>query len=133
MWPLTLLALREVANILQVNRNHNDANSILSCEFNKAETNKNDKNETLKKNRNDTFAELYSEDHKFTNLFSKHIKKKKRYEIQEIAQVADYFFPIYFYALHIINIYRYAQIVPTMLIANVLLILDLEWVIWHVF
>ncbi|KOC66940.1 Protein RRNAD1 [Habropoda laboriosa] len=87
VWPLTLLALRQVANILQVNRDHEDPNSTVACEYNKTKTSNSNNNETFKKNKNDVFDELYFQDHKFNNLFSKHIKKKKRYEIQEIAQV----------------------------------------------
>ncbi|XP_076750959.1 methyltransferase-like protein 25B [Xylocopa sonorina] len=86
VWPLTLLALRQVTNILQVNRNNEDPKSIIACEFNKIKINNNN-NETFKSHRNDVFNELYSKDHKFNNLFSKHVKKKKKYEIQEIAQV----------------------------------------------
>lgn len=86
VWPLTLLALRQVANILQVNRNHEDSKSILICEFNKTKINNNN-NETLKTSRNYIFDKLHYQNHKFNNLFSKHIKKKKRYEIHEIAQV----------------------------------------------
>ncbi|XP_043590686.1 protein RRNAD1-like isoform X1 [Bombus pyrosoma] len=85
VWPLTLLALRQVANILQVNRDHEDPKSTLTCEFNKVITNNN--NKICKTSRNDTFDKLYSQDQKFSNLFSKHIKKKKRYEIHEIAEV----------------------------------------------
>ncbi|KAK1127411.1 hypothetical protein K0M31_003950 [Melipona bicolor] len=86
VWPLTLFALRQVANILQVNRNHEDSKSILICEFNKTKI-KNNNNETLKTSRNYIFDKLHYQNHKFNNLFSKHIKKKKRYEIHEIAQV----------------------------------------------
>ncbi|CAK9830868.1 Methyltransferase-like protein 25B [Anthophora retusa] len=87
VWPLTLLALRQVANILQVNRNHGDPESILACEYNKTSTSNNNNNKAFEKNKNDLFDELYAQDHKFNILFSKHIKKKKRYEIEEIAQV----------------------------------------------
>nr|XP_034172675.1 protein RRNAD1-like [Osmia lignaria] len=85
VWPLSLLALRQVTNILQVNRNHEDPESIISCEPNIPNNNNN--NETFRKDKNEAFEELHSQDHKFRNLFSKHIKKKKRYEIQEIAEV----------------------------------------------
>ncbi|OAD52468.1 Protein RRNAD1 [Eufriesea mexicana] len=91
VWPLTLLALRQVANILQVNRNNEDPKSIIACESNRAKTNNNNNNNNndnaSKAFKTDIFDKLYSQDHKFSNLFSKHIKKKKRYEIREIAQV----------------------------------------------
>lgn len=86
VWPLTLLALRQVANILQVNRDNEDPKSIMACESNKTKTN-NNYNDTFTMNKNDNFDKLYFQNHKFNNLFSKHIKKKKRYEIHEIAQV----------------------------------------------
>lgn len=85
MWPLSLLALRQVTNILQVNRNHEEPESIISCELNIPNNNNN--HERFRKDKNEAFEQLHSQDHKFRNLFSKHIKKKKRYEIQEIAEV----------------------------------------------
>ncbi|XP_003703845.2 methyltransferase-like protein 25B [Megachile rotundata] len=84
VWPLSLLALRQVTNILQVNRNHEDPESIVSCELN---VTNNNNNEAIKADKDSALEEIHSQDHKFRNLFSKHIKKKKRYEIQEIAQV----------------------------------------------
>ncbi|XP_054006769.1 methyltransferase-like protein 25B isoform X1 [Hylaeus anthracinus] len=86
VWPLSLLALRQVTNVLQINRNHGDPASIVSCDSSKsADIEKDDTK--FERDRKDTFDDLYSHDDKFNNLFSKHIKKKKRYEIQEIAQV----------------------------------------------
>lgn len=88
-----------MANILQVNRNNEDPESILACESNKEKPkNNNNKNnndndsKAFKTINNDIFDKLHSQDHKFSNLFSKHIKKKKRYEIREIAQVRYYLF-----------------------------------------
>ncbi|XP_076667976.1 methyltransferase-like protein 25B [Andrena cerasifolii] len=86
-WPLSLLALRQVINTLQINRNHGDPESVLSCEFSKSKARNNKHNEKFEAHSKEACDNLYSKDNKFNNLFSKHIKKKKRYEIQEIAQV----------------------------------------------
>ncbi|XP_076245543.1 methyltransferase-like protein 25B [Calliopsis andreniformis] len=88
VWPLSLITLRQVTNILQINRNHDDPDSILSCESKKAGANNNN-NEKFEEGRKDVFQDLQSEDNRINNLFSKHIKKKKRYEIQEIAEVCS--------------------------------------------
>lgn len=76
-----------MTNILQINRNHEDPNSTVSCESKKQKSKNNNNTEQVENDRKDIFADLRSERNKFNNLFSKHIKKKKRYEIQEIAQV----------------------------------------------
>lgn len=87
MWPLSLLALRQVTNTLQINRNHEDPGSVISCDFNKSKAHNNNHDEKLGAHSKDARDNLYPKDNKFNNLFTKHIKKKKRYEIQEIAQV----------------------------------------------
>ncbi|XP_026669148.1 protein RRNAD1 isoform X2 [Ceratina calcarata] len=87
VWPLTLLALRQVINILQVNRNNKDPKSIIACESNNRKANNKNNSKAFKNERNVVLDELYSTDHKFNNLFCKHIKQKKRYEIQKIAEV----------------------------------------------
>ncbi|XP_043257721.1 protein RRNAD1-like [Colletes gigas] len=87
VWPMSLLALRQVTNMLQINRNHEDPANFISCEFNKPKINIDKDDKKFERETKKLFDDLYSQDDKFNNLFSKHIKKKKRYEIQEIAQV----------------------------------------------
>ncbi|XP_031846816.1 methyltransferase-like protein 25B [Nomia melanderi] len=85
VWPLSLLALRQVTNNLQINRNNEDPASVVSCELNNIERNNDEKN--VDEAQADVPNEFSPLDSKFNKLFSKHIKKKKKYEIQEIAQV----------------------------------------------
>lgn len=97
MWPLSLLALRQVTNNLQINRNHEDPTSIVSCGLNNIERNNDEKK--VDTAQPDVPNEFNSLDSKFNKLFSKHIKKKKKYEIQEIAQVI-YSFSFFLHGSH---------------------------------
>ncbi|XP_078041601.1 methyltransferase-like protein 25B isoform X3 [Augochlora pura] len=84
-WPLSLLALRQVTNNLQINRNHEDPESIISCKLDNTTQDINERK--LDESKLNVSNESSLLDSKFNKLFSKHIKKKKKYEIQEIARV----------------------------------------------
>ncbi|KZC04159.1 PREDICTED: protein RRNAD1-like [Dufourea novaeangliae] len=87
VWPLSLLALRQVTNSLKINRDHGDPASIISCKLDSTKRNKEETNKKFQSTKSEVLDKSNSQDRKFTNLFSKHIKKKKRYEIQELAHV----------------------------------------------
>ncbi|XP_011869656.1 PREDICTED: protein RRNAD1-like [Vollenhovia emeryi] len=84
VWPLSLLALRQVARNLQLNRDHRDDGSAWRCDGGKkfkcsSESSAlGDKDEGLR----DTPAAS-----RHDNLFLKHVKRKKRHEIQQIARI----------------------------------------------
>ncbi|XP_076297897.1 methyltransferase-like protein 25B [Lasioglossum baleicum] len=85
VWPLSLLALRQVTNNLQINRNHEDPESVTSCKLDN--TRKDIDAKKFGEDKVDISNESSFLDSKLNKLFSKHIKKKKKYEIQEIARV----------------------------------------------
>lgn len=83
VWPLSLLALQQVIKIVQINRNHKDPASLLTCSQSKETVTKNN----VKVGNGSATDSLDAEYSRFNNLFTKHVKKKKRYEIEEIAQI----------------------------------------------
>ncbi|KAL6267653.1 hypothetical protein P5V15_000727 [Pogonomyrmex californicus] len=84
IWPLSLLALRQAAKYLQLNRDHRSDESAWRCDRGKKfECNsENFVLENKNKEPHDTSAL-----NKHNNLFLKHIKIKKQHEIQQIARI----------------------------------------------
>ncbi|XP_077261641.1 methyltransferase-like protein 25B isoform X2 [Temnothorax americanus] len=85
VWPLSLLALRQVARDLQVNRDHRNDESVWRCDGRKKFEcgSENSVLENKNKGLSDTPAALS----KHNDLFLKHVKIKKRHEIQQIARI----------------------------------------------
>ncbi|XP_012059464.1 PREDICTED: protein RRNAD1-like [Atta cephalotes] len=81
VWPLSLLTLRQIAKNLQLNRDYQNDENVWRCNGRKKSENNSEnfvlecKNEGLHDSR------------KKHNLFLKHVKIKKRHEIQQIARV----------------------------------------------
>ncbi|XP_020283775.1 protein RRNAD1-like isoform X1 [Pseudomyrmex gracilis] len=84
VWPLSLLALRRITKDLQLKRDHRDNGSIVKCEKtnNKFEFNSN----LIPENKDTTLCDKQVVLKKH-NLFLKHVKIKKRHEIQQIAEI----------------------------------------------
>lgn len=76
MWPLSLLALRKFIEIAEIPRNEKKA-SNLRCRSHAHEG-------VVPKRR----SPCSDDDPLLNNLFTKHVKKKKRYEIDVISQVS---------------------------------------------
>lgn len=85
MWPLSLLALRQITKDLQLKRDHQDNESIVQCD----KTNKFKCNLSLIPENKDTTLCNKQVVLKKHNLFLKHVKIKKRHEIQQIAEVYE--------------------------------------------
>jgi len=84
VWPLSLLTLRQVAKNLQLNRDYQNDENVWRCNGRK-KTENNSENFVLEcKN------EGLHDSRKKHNLFLKHVKIKKRHEIQQIARVYNY-------------------------------------------
>jgi len=86
VWPLSLLALRQITKNLQLNRDHRDSESVLRCS--RAKGTECDSGDLILEDNNgrmtrDTLVALRKHD----NHFLKHVKIKKRHEIQQMAQV----------------------------------------------
>ncbi|EFN60617.1 UPF0431 protein C1orf66-like protein [Camponotus floridanus] len=84
VWPLSLLALRQITKDLQLDRDHRNDGSTLRCRAKKFECNSEN---FIVENKNERSHEIHVALKKHNNLFLKHVKKKKRYEIQQIAQI----------------------------------------------
>ncbi|XP_033211699.1 protein RRNAD1 [Belonocnema kinseyi] len=82
VWPLSLMALREVIRSLVINRNHNEGEAI-KCKKRSSEGKSFNSLEEL----DSVNSNLYVNDSKFNNLFIKHVKTKKRYEIEKMSQI----------------------------------------------
>ncbi|KAJ8678870.1 hypothetical protein QAD02_014657 [Eretmocerus hayati] len=83
VWPLSLLALQKFVNISELSRDHRkpieikcSAKSLVASE-NKKDTLDDGKRKAVPGNK------------RFSNLFSKHVKKKKRYEIDVMSQITS--------------------------------------------
>lgn len=85
MWPLSLLALRQVTENLQINRDHRNHGNTLRCGKVKDVTYNLDN--FILKSKDEVSQDLHDALKKHSNLFLKHVKIKKRHEIQEIARV----------------------------------------------
>lgn len=86
VWPLSLLVLRQVIQYLQLDRNHQNNNSILRCSRTKKSEHDGDEIFILD-NKNKKLQDIHNVSNKHNNLLLKHIKMKKRHEIQQITQV----------------------------------------------
>lgn len=86
VWPLSLLALRQVAKDLQLNRDHRTDESAWRCD-------RREKSECSSENfvLGNKSERLRDTPDKHNNLFLKHVKIKKRHEIQQIARVQLHF------------------------------------------
>lgn len=80
------MALREVIRSLVINRNHNEGGAIKCRKKRSSEG----KAFTSLEELDSVNSNLYDNDPKFNNLFIKHVKTKKRYEIEKMAQVCYY-------------------------------------------
>ncbi|XP_011162554.2 protein RRNAD1 [Solenopsis invicta] len=82
VWPLSLLALRQVAKDLQLNRDHRTDESAWRCD-------RREKSECSSENfvLGNKSERLRDTPDKHNNLFLKHVKIKKRHEIQQIARI----------------------------------------------
>ncbi|XP_028048622.1 protein RRNAD1 [Monomorium pharaonis] len=83
VWPLSLLALRQVARNLQLSRDHRTDESAWRCDRRRKFSDSSSENivlENKKEGSRDT-------PDKRDNLLLKHVKIKKRHEIQQIARV----------------------------------------------
>ncbi|XP_029680179.1 protein RRNAD1-like [Formica exsecta] len=85
IWPLSLLALRQITKDLQLNRDHRNDRSILRC--GRAKESKCDSKNFIVENKNERTHDIHVTLNKHNNLFLKHVKIKKRHEIQQIAQI----------------------------------------------
>lgn len=81
VWPLSLLTLRQVARNLQLNRDHQNDENIWRCNGRK-QTENSSENFVLEC-KNEGLHDSWNKH----NLFLKHVKIKKRHEIQQIARV----------------------------------------------
>ncbi|EFN89616.1 protein RRNAD1 isoform X2 [Harpegnathos saltator] len=86
VWPLSLLALRQVTWNLQINRDHRNHESTLRCGKVKNDAYHNLENLILE-GKGEESQNLHDALKKHNNLFLKHVKIKKRHEIQEIAKI----------------------------------------------
>ncbi|XP_012234528.1 methyltransferase-like protein 25B [Linepithema humile] len=86
VWPLSLLVLRQVIQHLQLNRNHRNDENILRCSKVKKSEYDDDENFILE-NKNKKLHDAHNVLKKHDNLVLKHIKIKKRHEIQQITQI----------------------------------------------
>ncbi|XP_058808607.1 methyltransferase-like protein 25B isoform X2 [Phymastichus coffea] len=78
VWPLSLLALRVLINNIQIPRDYK-RDAAIRCFSNVRQTQKTNSKE------ND---QVSAKDQRFDNLFKKHVKTKKRYEIDVISKIA---------------------------------------------
>lgn len=86
VWPLSLLALREATKNLQINRNHQNDESTLRCDRAKmSEHNFEDAISRSKSNESHGWREALTK--KYNNLLLKHVKMKKRHEVEQMTQV----------------------------------------------
>ncbi|XP_011687303.1 PREDICTED: protein RRNAD1-like isoform X2 [Wasmannia auropunctata] len=83
VWPLSLLALRQVARDLQLKRDHQNDEGAWRCDGG-GKSESNSENFVLE-NKNVGLRD--SPNKKHNNLFLKHVKIKKRHEIQQIARI----------------------------------------------
>lgn len=80
--PLSLLALRQVTESLQIKRDHNDRLAFNCCTNDLS-------NQIYKKTQTESELKLqnFELEDKQCRLLLKHVKIKKRYEITKVAQV----------------------------------------------
>ena len=78
------MALRKVIQSLEINRNHNKK-EVIEC-YKRRNNESNNLNSLVELNLGNS-SSLIS-DSKLNNLFMKHVKKKKRYEIEKMTQVS---------------------------------------------
>lgn len=85
VWPLSLIALKQVIQMLEINRNHNER-EVIKC---RGSENRgvNDLNCLAMKEIDAVNSSSNLNNSKFNKLFIKHVKTKKRYEIEKIARV----------------------------------------------
>lgn len=94
MWPLSLLALRQVTKNLQIDRDYRNHGSILRCSRAKDVSNVDN---SISESKDEGSQNLQDALKNHNTLFLKHVKIKKRHEIQEIARVLSFkFFKIKF-------------------------------------
>ncbi|KAK2579480.1 hypothetical protein KPH14_010794 [Odynerus spinipes] len=90
--PLSLLALRQVIDILQLKRDYKSVNNILQCEkARKMQTECKKLTSLCLLENSQQLENVDSASKKFINLFKKHVKKKKIHEIEEMAQICAHY------------------------------------------
>lgn len=82
VWPLSLLALRQLTNDLQINRDYQNDENVLRC--GKANKFRSKYDAENLQNKSEKMHAAFS---KCNNLFLKHVKIKKRHELQQMARV----------------------------------------------
>ncbi|EZA60626.1 Protein RRNAD1 [Ooceraea biroi] len=87
VWPLSLLALRRVTKDLQLNRDHQNSKSVLRCSRAKRTECENSKDLILGNDDGRATRDARVALWKHNNHFLKHVKIKKRHEIQQMAQI----------------------------------------------
>lgn len=87
VWPLSLIALRQVIRKLEINRNHNEREAIKCRGRENGEVSDVNCLSTGKINSVNLSSNLKHP--KFDKLFIKHVKTKKRYEIEKIAKILN--------------------------------------------
>jgi len=92
VWPLSLLVLRQISKNLQLNRDYRSDESTWRCDG--GEKSECSSENFVRENKNEESREFPS---RHDNLFLKHVKIKKRHEIQQIARVQ----------LHVFSKYRF--------------------------
>lgn len=87
VWPLSLIALKQVIQMLEINRNHNER-EVIKC---RGSENRgvNDLNCLAMKEIDAVNSSSNLNNSKFNKLFIKHVKTKKRYEIEKIARILN--------------------------------------------
>ncbi|XP_032662812.1 protein RRNAD1-like [Odontomachus brunneus] len=85
VWPLSLLALRQVTKNLQINRDHRNHESTLRC--GRAKNVAYNLDNFISEGKDERPQNIHDFLKKHSNLFLKHVKIKKRHEIQEIAKI----------------------------------------------
>ncbi|XP_014489337.1 PREDICTED: protein RRNAD1-like isoform X2 [Dinoponera quadriceps] len=86
VWPLSLLALRQVTRNLQLDRDHRNRENTLRC--GRAKDVEYNLDNFVSESKDKVSRDLHDDAlKKRNNLFLKHVKIKKRHEIQEIARI----------------------------------------------
>ncbi|XP_001603138.1 protein RRNAD1 [Nasonia vitripennis] len=90
VWPLSLLALRRFIQVAEIGRDHRKPSTTLKCSASTCrivEENR-EENPAKKQKLEEKKPTITAKDGQFDNLFGKHVKQKKRYEINVMSEIA---------------------------------------------